>query len=154
MTTRSLLLALALTVSVLIAGCSGTRESAVDTPQTMPPPPGYLGLGITYHKPEPAQGRGGWLMVMHVPDDGPAYRAGLAPQTVITAIDGQPLAFPDDAGMLEWLKTVRPGQSIRLTIAGENAREIVLVAAELPPDKLSIWKANFEPAPPPRQRPH
>lgn len=153
MTNRSRLFALALAVSVLIAGCSGTRESAVETPRTMPPPPGYLGLGVTYQKPDPEKGSAGWLMVMHVPDDGPAYRAGLTPQTVITAIDGRPLTFPDDASMLEWLKTVRPGQSIRLTIAGENARELVLVAAELPPDKLRIWKANFEPAPPPPRRP-
>lgn len=118
-----------------------------------PSPPGYLGLGVTYHKPDPAQSRSGWLMVRHVPDDGPAFRAGLTPQTVITAIDGQPITFPDDAAMLEWLKTLRPGQSIRLTIAGENPRELTLVAAELPPDKLRIWKANFEPAPQPVRPP-
>jgi hypothetical protein len=69
---------------------------------------------------------------------------------VITAIDGRLLTFPDDASMLLWLKSIRPGQSIRLTLAGHEPRELTLVAAEMPPDKLRIWKANFEPAPPKR----
>ncbi|HEX8411334.1 MAG TPA: PDZ domain-containing protein [Thermoanaerobaculia bacterium] len=141
---------------LFLAACAAAPPSAPPAPvvaDAMPQPPGYLGFGFSYHKPDAAQSRGGWLMVRHVPDDGPAYRAGLTPQTVITAIDGQPLTFPDDLAMLEWLKTIRPGQSIRLTIAGENPRELTLVAAELPPDKLRIWKANFEPAPQPGRPP-
>jgi S1-C subfamily serine protease len=141
-------------VLLLVACTSVPPPQPASVPaKAEPSPPGYLGLGVSYHKPDPSQSRGGWLMVRHVPDDGPAFRAGLTPQTVITAIDGQPVTFPDDAAMLEWLKTLRPGQSIRLTVAGENPREVVLVAAELPPDKLRIWKANFEPAPQPVRRP-
>ena len=45
------------------------------------------------------------------------------------------------------LKSVRPGQSMQLTLGGQEPRELMLVAAEMPPDKLRIWKANFEPAP-------
>lgn len=135
-----------------VAACSSGPAPSPQSPPTpsaeAPQPPGYLGLGLTYHEPDPQEGSTGWLMVRYVPEDGPAFRAGLEPQMVITAIDGRPLTFPDDASMLLWVKSIRPGQSIRLTLGGHEPRELTLVAAEMPPDKLRIWKANFEPAPP------
>lgn len=122
-------------VMIVAAGADGSAA---------PQPPGYLGLGVSYRKPDPQKGSPGWLLVQHVPEDGPAFRAGLKPQTVITAVNGRPLTYPDDASMLRWLKSIRPGQSIRLTLAGAKPKEVVLVAAEMPPDKPRIWKANFE----------
>lgn len=137
---------------LLLAACSAAPPPApAPTPapiaEAAPQPPGYLGFGFTYQKPDPARQTSGWLMVLHVPDDGPAYRAGVKPQTVITAIDGKPLDFPSDDGVLSILKSIRPGDNVRLTLAGHEPREVVLVAAEMPPDKLRIWKANFDPAP-------
>lgn len=144
-----------LATALIFSGCAVAPRpapSAGVVPDTSPQPPGYLGFGFTYHKPDPAQTGGGWLMVRHVPDDGPAYRAGLQPQSVITAINGRPLDFPDDSGMLTILEAIRPGDVVRLTLGGHDPRELTLVAAELPPDKLRIWKANFEPAPQPVRR--
>src|SRR6185369_8129024 len=101
----------------------------------LPPPPqeeqlpGYLGLVINYHKPDPQKGSHGWLMVMHVPENGPAFRAGIQPQAVITAINGTPLDYPDDMGVLELFRTFRPGEKVRLTLASPEAKELVVVAS-------------------------
>lgn len=137
-----------LVLAVFALGCtSHTRAPApVTAAATEPQPPGYLGLGFSYEKPDPR--KPGWLMVRHVPDDGPAYRAGLKPQTVITAINGRPLDYPDDAGVLNFFKSLRPGDAVRLTLAGPEAKELVLIADEMPPEKLRIWRANFEDAKP------
>ena len=124
---------------------------------TAPPPspqeerlPGYLGLAFTYHKPDPQKGKHGWLMVRHVIENGPAYRAGLQPQTVITAINGTPLDYPDDTGVLEFFRTIRPGEKVRLTLASPEAKDLVVVASEMPSDMVAVWKKNFEPAAPKR----
>ena len=138
-----------LLVFVMLAACATAPPPVPPRVEQAPQPPGYLGFGFTYHKPDAANGTGGWLMVRHVPDDGPAHRAGLKPQDVITAIDGRALDFADDGGILNILEALRPGDVIRLTLGGHEAREVTLVAADMPPDKLRIWEANFEPPPKP-----
>lgn len=134
---------------LLLAACTTAAPPPATAPaaEPAPQPPGYLGFAFTYHKPDPATQSAGWLLVRHVPDDGPAHRAGLQPQAVITAINGRALDFPDDSGILNILRALRPGDVIRLRIGGHDTREVTLVAAEMPPDKLRIWKSNFEPAP-------
>jgi S1-C subfamily serine protease len=89
-------------------------------------------------------------MVMHVPENGPAFRAGIQPQAVITAINGTPLDYPDDIGVLDLFRTFRPGEKVRLTLASPEAKEVVVVASEMPPDMVAAWKRNFEPAAPKR----
>jgi hypothetical protein len=53
-------------------------------------------------------------------------------------------------GVLELFRTFRPGEKVRLTLASPEAKEVVVVASEMPPDMVAAWKKNFEPAAPKR----
>lgn len=108
-----------------------------------PDTPGYLGFSFAYYPPE--EGRdAGWLLVRHIHPDGPAEATGLQPQTVITAINGRALRFTEDLDLLHLLSTIRPHDRVRLTLGGQHqGKQLTLVAAEMPPEALRRWKANF-----------
>ena len=106
--------------------------------------PGYLGFSFAYYPPEEGNDVG-WLLVQHIHPDGPAEATGLTPQTVITAINGRALDFTEDLDLLHLLSTIRPRDRVRLTLGGQHqGKQLTLVAAEMPPEALRRWKANFE----------
>ena len=84
------------------------------------------------------------MLIRDVADDGPAHAAGLKPQMVVMEIDERPLDFSDGEALVRHLATLRPGTSLRLALGGQNrGRHVMIVAAEMPPDALRRWKANF-----------
>ena len=107
-------------------------------------PPGYLGFMFSYYPPTGA-GESGWLMIQHVVEDSPASSAGLEPQMVIVAVNDRPLDYAEDAGVLNLLNAIRPGDRIRVALGGQNAGKLLtIVAAVMPPDAVRRWRANFE----------
>jgi len=111
-----------------------------------PTPPGWLGMGVTYHTKTAADGSiRGWLFIRNLEPNGPAARAGLHVQDVIDLIDDKPLAFRDDVTVLRMLSSVRPHQQVRLRVLHEGVANVrVVVAAELPERARRAWQANFE----------
>lgn len=101
--------------------------------------PGYLGFSFTMHSDSASQ----WLMVRHVVADGPAARGGLAPQDVITAINGKPLRFRDDLEFLDFLARVRAGQRLRLSVIHNQKKETRIIKAGVMSDEAyERWQLN------------
>jgi S1-C subfamily serine protease len=107
------------------------------------PAPGWLGFGFTYHH-DPLK-KTGWLHVQHVVPNGPAHRAGLRPQDVITAIDGHPIAFADDAKALQFFAGVRAGRELRLSVVRQQ-KTIALSVKAIPRPNAAAreWDQNRE----------
>ena len=104
--------------------------------------PGWLGLGYTYHRS--ANGTR-WLHVQRLAPDGPAAKAGLRVQDVVTAIDNKPLRFVDDKAVVAHFKSIKPGQEVRFTVTREGKPQVIKVKAiELPKQYYELWKQNEE----------
>lgn len=86
---------------------------------------GYLGQIVVHDDPRPAKGPVG-CPVQVVGLGTPAFRAGLRPGDVITAVDGRPVG--DWIGLQSVLVGTRPGQRIQLTLAGKNDPVTVTLA--------------------------
>ncbi|HEX8411545.1 MAG TPA: PDZ domain-containing protein [Thermoanaerobaculia bacterium] len=101
------------------------------------PPRPWLGMGAIVRS-EPQGGR--FLYVAHAPSDTPAYRAGLRPGDLITAIDGKKIGFRDDLDMMEFTSRLRIGSVLRLRVvrAGKS-RELQLRVGTLPPAYEQRW---------------
>ena len=129
---------------LLIALVVSCATAKAPTPEPSNDAPGYLGFSFAYYPLE--EGReASWLFVQHVQPDGPAQTAGLQPQMVITAIDGQRLAFTDDLDLLNRLAKIRPHDAVRFTLGGQHEGKVLtIVATEMPPEAFRRWKANFE----------
>lgn len=103
--------------------------------------PGWLGFGFTRHR----TGRETWLQVRRVAPGGPAEKAGLRPQDVITSINGRRVTFASDAAAVMFLQQIRAGQRLRLRIRrGAQRREVVLTAVPLSPDKAAQRRRDLE----------
>lgn len=61
------------------------------------------------------------VIVRAVVPDGPAANAGIAPGDVITAIDGEPTASPED--LLAILRDREPGDTVTMSIRGADGQE-------------------------------
>jgi putative serine protease PepD len=82
-------------------------------------------LGITAAT---AQGQG--ALVMSVSPGGPAERAGIGPDQVITSVDGQPT--PSAEALAEVLAGLRPGQAVPVTVQGDGpSRSVATVTVTL-----------------------
>ena len=84
---------------------------------------GWLGVDI-----REAQAPG--ALIAAVQPGGPAARAGVKPGDVVVAAGGRPIADP--AALLKAVTATKPGNTLRLTIAGRNAAEIAVVVGERP----------------------
>lgn len=103
--------------------------------------PGYFGFALTLHSDATSQ----WMIVQDVTPGGAAARAGLAPLDVITAIDGKPLHFRDDADFLEFIGRTRPGHRLRFTVLRKERKKTIVVQADAMPDAAyEAWQAMLE----------
>lgn len=104
---------------------------------------GWLGLGVTWQKSEGHP----FLHVRGVAPGGPAEVAGIRPLDVITAINGKPVNFPDELAFFDYLKTIKAGERIALTIRrGDKTFVAKLVAGELSGDRKTAWDLGYEAA--------
>ena len=103
--------------------------------------PGWLGVGYVYNRP----GAEGWMLVQHVLPNGPAAQAGLRPRDVITRIDGKPLTMKDQYGVMQLLRTVRPGQKVRFTVRrGDQTVPMVITAAKMTATQERLWRESLD----------
>jgi S1-C subfamily serine protease len=103
--------------------------------------PGWLGFGFTLHTEASQQ----WLHVRTIADGGPAAQAGLRQGDLIVAIDGKPLRFQDDLAVLERLGTVKPQQTVTVTVARADTRlRLRLKAAPMSDARWERWQLNLE----------
>ena len=110
-----------------------------------PAPPGWLGLGYTYNATNTSTGRMVWLFIRQTAHGGPADRAGLKPQDVITAINGKSLSFRDELEALHFFSGIRQGQRVQLKISrGRTVQIVTVVAAALPPGMAEQRRFNEE----------
>lgn len=78
----------------------------------------------------------GRLVVVEVAPDGPAARAGVRPQDMLLAIDGNHLQTGDELAAA--LAAIAPGQTVRMAIGRDNSvEEISAHALARPPKALS-----------------
>lgn len=106
--------------------------------------PGFLGFGYTVHKTKPTDAKG-WLYVRGIVPDGPAARAGLAPQDLITAIDGRPITFRSDADVILLLARIQGGQRVVLrTMRNHATRNVAVTASPMTAEIYERWLYNFE----------
>lgn len=103
--------------------------------------PGWLGLGITYHRDSASTD--GWIFLRYVFPDSPAAKARLQPQDMIVAIAGQPVRFRDSAAALQWFTRLKPGDRAVLTVVSAGKRRTVtLTAVPMPDAYYERWKLN------------
>jgi S1-C subfamily serine protease len=103
--------------------------------------PGYFGFALTLHSDATSQ----WMIVQDVTPGGAAARAGLAPMDVITAIDGKPLHFRDDADFLDFIGRTRPGDRLRFTVMRKQRKKTIVVKADTMPDAVyEAWQVMLE----------
>jgi C-terminal processing protease CtpA/Prc len=122
----ALLLLAALTAS---SGRTTTAEAA------SPPPAGWLGLGYTYNVTNTSTGRVVWLFVRQIAPRGPADRAGVKPQDLITGINSKKISFKDELETLNFFTALRQGQRVQLEVRrGRNVLTFTIVADAVPPE--------------------
>lgn len=98
-------------------------------------PPGWFGIGYTFNVTDGAKARIVWLFVQQIAPGGPADRAGVRPQDVITAINGKQLWFTGAGDAVKFFSGIREGQTIIFDVRrGTTARKVKIVAGKVPPD--------------------
>ena len=106
-----------------------------------PERPGYFGFTMTFHADATSQ----WIVVHEVNPAGPAARAGLAVNDVITGIDGKPLHFRDFADVVDFLSRTRAGTRLRFSVIhGQKKRTIVVKADPMSDAQYEAWKTDSE----------
>lgn len=75
-----------------------------------------------------------WLFVRQIAPGGPADRAGLKTQDLITAINGKKITFIDELETLNFFIRIRQGEHVQLKInRGKAALILNVVAGAAPP---------------------
>jgi membrane-associated protease RseP (regulator of RpoE activity) len=78
----------------------------------------------------------GRLVVVEVAPDGPAAKAGVRPQDMLLAINGNQLHNGDE--MAAALAAIAPGQQVKMAVGRDNrVEDVVAQAAARPPEALS-----------------
>jgi S1-C subfamily serine protease len=123
-----------------------TASSAMAGTAAAPvPASGWLGLGYTYNATNTSAGRMVWLFVRQIAPGGPADRAGLKTQDVITAINGKTIAFKDELDTLNFFSGIHQGDRVQLKVSrGKTVQTITIVADPLPPDMVKRRRLNEE----------
>ena len=132
-----------LSSTALDAGRSSS-DSAVAAEEKSPP--GMLGFGFHYHRPEAEPGAvsDGFLSIHGVAPGSPAQKAGLRIQDLVVAIDDEPLRFDGMADVLGFFYGVKPRQKLKLTVKrGTQTIPMELVAAVMTPEQAQRWKENY-----------
>jgi S1-C subfamily serine protease len=103
--------------------------------------PGWIGLGVTFHQGP----NGSWLHVIGVIPEGPAGRAGLRKQDVITAINAKPVPFRNELEMYEYFLRLRPGDRLTLSVTRrEGPYKARLKVVALPPQYEKLHKNSVQ----------
>ena len=103
--------------------------------------PGYFGFSFTFHK-DPGNE---WLIVRGIAPGGPAARGGLAPQDVITAINGKPLRFRDELECFDFLSRFKPGQHVRFSVIhNQKPTTCVIETGIMSDDAYERWQSSLE----------
>ncbi|MEI6256629.1 MAG: PDZ domain-containing protein [Planctomycetota bacterium] len=113
-----------------------------------PPLPGTLPTAVPGEPPGFVAGNGwlgiavddtvitGRLVVVEVAPNGPAAKAGIKPQDVLLAINGNQLQNGDELAAA--LAAITPGQRVKIAVGRENRVDDVLAEASIrPPEALS-----------------
>ncbi len=86
-----------------------------------------------------------WLFVRQIVPGGPADRAGLKTQDVITLINGKRISFIDELAALNFFSGIRPGQRVLLgVVRGRTVQTVTIVAAGAPPYMVERRRINEE----------
>lgn len=86
---------------------------------------GWLGLSFSHH----SDSSGTWLKLCGVAPNGPAARAGLQQNDLLTHLDGKRIAFASGAAAAAHFAKTRPGDRVRLRVArGTRFFEVTLIA--------------------------
>lgn len=102
--------------------------------------PGWLGIGYLYNRTD----NRGWMLIQHLDPSGPAAKAGLRARDIVTHIDGKPLTVPDQFAMMTILRSVKPGQKLKLTVRrGDRTLPIVIVAAKMTAQQERMWRESL-----------
>jgi S1-C subfamily serine protease len=110
---------------------------AVTMPAAAEQTPGWLGVGLTRH----ADASQHWLHVRVVNEGGPAARAGLRPDDIVTAWDGKAFRFRDDLEFLERVGGIASGQRVVFTIRREQKTiRITMTAVPMSAEKRKLWE--------------
>jgi S1-C subfamily serine protease len=105
--------------------------------------PGWLGFGFELHR-DPESKVATWLHVRRVAEAGPAYKAGLRSQDVITAINDKPVAFSTDTAALDFFSSRRAGERVVFTLAkSAGPVRLIVIAAPRPSKATERWKSNY-----------
>jgi len=102
--------------------------------------PGWLGLGIIVQRGS-ARTAPSWIYVQRIAPNSPAARAGIRPQDIITAIDGESVRFANTAEALAHFSNLAPGMVIAFSILRQHQNLVVRVrAVELPEQYRGVWE--------------
>lgn len=94
---------------------------------------GYLGQLVVHEVPRLPEAPIGCVVQVVGPGT-PAFRAGLRPGDVITAVDGRPVG--DWIGLQSVLASTRPGQRVQLTLANRKDDPLTVVLGRRPLEVL------------------
>lgn len=101
----------------------------------------YLGLRFRWGN-SPAEER--FLHVDSIAPGGPAHRAGLQPDDVITHVNDLPVGFGDELDFLMFMRERHPGERLVLTVVRTGkSRQIVVTLDRLPEHAVQAWKDGF-----------
>jgi S1-C subfamily serine protease len=107
-----------------------------------PATPGWLGLGFTVQRGSEKDAPS-WIYVQRLAPGGPAARAGLHVQDLITAIDGKPIRFADTADALAYFASLAPGKVLTFSVVRQHRNLSVRVrATEVPEEYRERWSQS------------
>jgi S1-C subfamily serine protease len=131
------------TASILFAAAAFLASIAGANGPAAHRSPGWLGIGYHFNVTPGPAGRTVWLFVQQVAPGGPAQRAGLQRQDVITAIDGRALWFRNQIDALDFFGGVNVGQKVVLTVRrGRSVRNVPVMAGKPPVDLAERRRLN------------
>ena len=100
-------------------------------------PKPWLGLALKLRSDTTG---GKFLYVAHAPQDAPGYRSGVREGDLITAIDGKPIRFRDDADIVDFSARLTPGNTLKLRIVRSGKpREIRVRVGTLPAELEPLY---------------
>jgi C-terminal processing protease CtpA/Prc len=123
-------------------GHTGNEAQAVPSPATLAR--GWLGIGFDYVEAEEAGARVGRLVVLGVAPKSPARTAGVLAGDVIVALEGKSFIFANRQAALERFASIRPGDTVRLTVLrGHSKLEMAVVAAPMTAEQAAAIQRSY-----------